>query len=86
MKKIVYILLFTLLGVLLQFFIHALLEIWYIRLLTSDFQTYGLGLSWTNWFLIHHIATVILLLVGVILGLWQGMYWWKRIYGKTTRK
>lgn len=80
MKRIFYISAFTLLGVLLQFIIHALVETWYISLLVSDFDSFGLGLSWRNWFLIHHIATAALFILGAGLGLWQGVFWWRKIY------
>jgi len=80
MKKHLYITAFTFLGILLQLFIHGILEIWYIGLLLKNFETYGLGLSWARWFLIHHIATIVLLIAGIIFGFWQGNYWWRRIY------
>jgi len=82
MKKVIYIILFTFLGILLQFLIHGLIEVWYIGLLTSNFVKYGFGLSWSQWFIIHHIATVILFLVGALFGFWQGKLWWKRLYEK----
>jgi hypothetical protein len=78
MKKVAYISLFVLLGIVLQFIIHALIEMGVIKLLTSDFEKYSLGLSWENWYLIHHIGTVILLVVGVLFGLWAGFYFWKK--------
>jgi len=80
MKKIIYIICFSFLGVLLQFLIHAGIEVLYIKLLLSDFQKYSLGFSWDQWFLIHFIATIILLVIGILFGFWQGMYWWKRLY------
>lgn len=79
-KKIVYISAFTFLGILLQFLAHALLEIWYIGLLLKDFRTYGLGLSWSAWFLIHTIYTLVLIILGAWLGYRLGKYWWNRIY------
>ena len=79
-KKIFYILAFTFLGILLQFLLHAIIEGAYIGLLTSDFAKYGLGLSWDDWYLIHFVFTIILFIGGVVLGFWQGKYWWKRIY------
>jgi len=82
MKKTIYIILFTFLGILLQFLIHAGIEVWYIGLLISDFPKYGFGLSWPQWFIIHHIATVVLLVAGALFGFWQGKYWWQRIYEK----
>ena len=86
MKKIIYIITFTILGIELQFLIHAFTEIWYINLLLRDFSTYGLGFSWRQWFLIHHVASAILLIAGIALGFWQGKYWWRRIYEKNNLK
>jgi hypothetical protein len=80
MKKIIYITLFTFLGILLQFLIHALVETWYIKILVNDFPRYSLGLSWSHWFLIHHIATVVLFAAGALFGFWQGKFWWRRLY------
>jgi hypothetical protein len=82
MKKIVYVALFTFLGILLQLLVHGVLERWYIGLLVSDFSKYGLGFSWGQWFIIHHIGTVILFIAGVLFGFWQGKFWWRRIYEK----
>ncbi len=80
MKKVIYIILFTFLGILLQLLIHGLVEIWYIGLLTGNFSRYSFGLSWHQWFLFHHIATVILFFAGALFGFWQGKFWWRRIY------
>lgn len=80
MKKIIYIAAFTVLGIFVQFLIHAYIEIWYIRLLLTDFPKYGLGLSWDAWFMIHGVSTAILFLTGSIAGFWQGVYWWGKIY------
>lgn len=82
-KRTAYIFLFILLGILLSFLVHAGIEIPVIKLLINDFETYGLGLSWQQWYVLHHIFSAVTLLLGVTLGYWQGMYWWKRIYDKT---
>jgi hypothetical protein len=82
MKKVIYIILFTFLGILLQSIIHGLVEVWYIGLLAGNFSRYGFGLSWPQWFLFHHIATVILFFAGALFGFWQGKFWWKRLYEK----
>lgn len=79
--KYIYIAAFTILGIFLQFLIHAGIEIWYIGLLISDFATYSMGFTWTQWVIIHNVATVVLHIAGAIFGYWQGRYWWKRIYG-----
>ncbi len=80
MKRIVYIAAFAILGILLQFLVHALIELWYTALLMADFARYGLGLPWDAWFLIHHIATAVLFVGGVVGGYFSGRYWWRIIY------
>ena len=78
--KYIYIAAFTIFGILLQFLMHAGIEIWYIGLLINDFQIYGLGLSWAQWLMIHHTASIFLFFGGAFFGYTQGQYWWKRIY------
>lgn len=85
MEKRIYITLFVFLGILLQFLVHAFLEIWYIDLLVSDFQSYSFGFSWSEWVLIHHIGSVALLVLGVLFGFWQGKFWWNKIYVKKSK-
>ena len=80
MKKIVYLITFVILGVILQFLIHAIVEIWYINLLVQDFTKYGLCLNWNQWSMIHRLGSVVLLIIGMAFGFWQGKFWWYRIY------
>lgn len=82
MKKILYISLFIILGILVSFLTHAIIEIVGINMLVYDFSKYGLGLTWQDWIRIHNILAVFLFLSGVVFGGWQGFVWWKRIYGK----
>lgn len=82
MKKIIYITLFIILGIFINFIVHAIIEIIGISLLLYDFSKYGMGLTWQDWIRIHNIFAVFFLFVGVSLGGWQGFIWWKRIYGK----
>ena len=79
-KKGFYVCAFTILGVLLQFIVHGALEMWYIGLLLADFHTYSLGMSWDAWITVHDVFTVVLFLVGLLLGFQQGHYWWWRVY------
>ncbi|OGZ45725.1 MAG: hypothetical protein A3C84_04455 [Candidatus Ryanbacteria bacterium RIFCSPHIGHO2_02_FULL_48_12] len=79
-KRIIYISLFVLLGILLQFVAHAVLEIWYIGLLLNDFERYGLGLSWEVWVQIHSVLSFVFLALGVLFGYQQGKHWWQKIY------
>jgi len=82
MKKTIYIILFTFLGILLQFLLHAVVEIWYINLLSLNFSKYGFGLSWAQWFTIHSVLTIILLIAGGLFGFFAGKFAWKKIYEK----
>jgi hypothetical protein len=82
MKKVAYISLFTLLGVLVSFLIHGVLEISVVHFLTTEFSTYNLGLSWSQWFAVHRWGSWLLLIIGIGVGLWQGVYWWEVLYEK----
>ena len=69
MKRTIYIILFTILGILLQFLVHALLEIWYANLLLADFSKYSFGLSWEKWwYVVHGGGSIVLLVVGAVFG------------------
>ncbi len=80
MKKTIYIILTAILGIIVSFLIHAIIEIPVIYLIVSNYDKYSLGLSWGQLFLIHNIFTFILFLVGLILGIKFGFKWWKYIY------
>lgn len=80
MKRTFYIFCFTVLGLLLQFIVHALVEMGVISLLLKDFGRYGLGLSWSSWYLIHHVLTALLVLIGAWWGYASGVKYWNIIY------
>jgi hypothetical protein len=80
MKRAIYILSFTFLGVLLQFLAHALLEMAIISLLLGDFERYSLGLSWSQWYAVHQTLSLVLLMLGIIFGYRWGIFWWQVIY------
>lgn len=83
MKKVVYIALFTVLGVLVSFLLHGILELIIIDLLLTDFSRYNLGLSWPQWFSIHRWGTWLLLILGIGIGFWQGKHWWRILHVET---
>lgn len=80
MKRTIYIVLFSVLGIILQLLAHALIEMWYINLLLADFPRYGFGLTWETWVLIHNILTVVFFVAGAWIGYKEGIYWWRKIY------
>ncbi len=79
-KRSLYITCSVLLGIALQCIVHGLVEIRIISLLTEDFERYGLGLSWGEWFAIHHVASLVLFVAGALLGYRAGVRWWNMIY------
>lgn len=85
MKRTIYIISFTFLGILVQFLIHAFVEAWYISLLIKDFPAYSFGFSWENWYTIHHLFSAILFIGGALFGFWQGKFWWHKIYEENIR-
>ena len=80
MKKVFYISMCALLGVLVGFIAHALLEIPIIYLMVSDFDKYSFGLTWDQLMMVHWIYTATLLFIGLIAGLKLGFKWWQYIY------
>ena len=78
MKKVLYITLFILLGIIVSFLLHGALELDAIYFLTHDFQTYNFGLSWGEWFTIHEVGSMVLLVAGVLFGFFQGRCWWQK--------
>ncbi|OGZ35026.1 MAG: hypothetical protein A2V60_01255 [Candidatus Portnoybacteria bacterium RIFCSPHIGHO2_01_FULL_39_19] len=80
MKKAIYVALFTFLGVLLQFLLHAAIEIPYLGLLNRNFEKYGFGLTWPELLTIHVVLTVVLIIAGVLFGFFAGKYYWRKIY------
>lgn len=79
-KKTIYITLFIVLGILLGFIVHGLIEMWYINLLLSDFPKYSLGHSWATWFTIHRYFSVIIYILSILFGYFQGKMWWRWVY------
>lgn len=80
MKRAFYILCFTFLGFLLQLIAHAIVETAALSFLFRDFGRYGLGLSWGQWYAIHHTLTLAFLIVGLGFGFRWGVMWWQILY------
>ncbi len=85
LKKIIYIIAFSLLGILMAFLIHAVIEFAVVALLLRNFTKYSLGFSWQQWFTVHQVVTVVLLLAGGLFGLSQGFLWWRILYVEKRR-
>lgn len=80
MKKHIYYLSFTALGALFGFLIHAVVELYYIKLLLQDFDNYGFGWTWETWEQIHTYGTLLLVIGFGLFGYRQGKRWWRILY------
>ncbi len=80
LKGVLYVACATLLGVLVTTIIHGVVELGVIALLVSDFDTYGLGFSWETWYLLHHILSLLLMVIGIIGGYVAGVLSYRYIY------
>ena len=76
MKKVVYVILWVVLGLILSFVLHAEIEIWYLRFAEAN--------NWTvNWILNGSCALplwlfVLLPVLGVVFGIVLGQVAWRR--------
>ncbi len=66
--------------ILVGFNVHSLIEMAVIYFLLKDLAVYGLGLSWSQWFLIYYIFTIVVFILSVIIGYFVGQRWWRYIY------
>jgi hypothetical protein len=80
MKKKVYVFSFMILGLLLGFLAHGIIEMIYIRLLVNDYNRFGFQFEWSTWIAIHSYFTAILAVLGLVLGYGWGHKFWKILY------
>ena len=76
LKHAVYLLSSTILGLLLSFIAHAVIEIGYL----SWAQSRGIIITFYNGCALLPIIQIGLLLFGVIGGFFLGRFWWRMIY------
>lgn len=80
MKRALYIWAFIVLGLLIQFLVYSLLQIFAISFLLRDFEKFGFLLQWPWWNLLHYLLMVLFLILGTSIGYHQGLDWWRKIY------
>lgn len=79
-KRSVYLVAFTTLGLTFGALIASLLELYYTKLLLIDFDSYSYGLSWTDIFYLRDFFAVLVLVLSGWWGYCAGKYWWHQIY------
>ena len=69
MKEKIKLILFIIIGLLIGFIIHAIIEIPTIWLLTSNFEDFFISISWNTWLVIHFIYTIATEIIGILIAL-----------------
>lgn len=75
-KKIIYLIASTILGILLSFIAHIIIEINYLKWASN----HNLIVSFYNGCALSPAFQIGLFLVGVIGGFFLGRFWWRKIY------
>lgn len=79
-KRQVYLVSFTLLGVLFGILVESIVELYYTRLLLGNFSIYSYGLDWADLFQVRDFFAVLLVLACGLWGYGAGKFWWRQIY------
>ncbi len=75
-KKIIYLIAFIVLGLLLSFNLHALIEIAYLQLASKK----DVVVTFYGGCTLPIFVQVLLPIIGIFSGLFAGLFWWKKIY------
>lgn len=80
MKRYIYIVLFVLLGLLVSTLVHVAIEWPLLQLVINDYEQYGQSYWWRNWELLHGTGGVVIWLLGIGVGYWCGVRYWRVLY------
>ncbi len=80
-KKIVYLFFWVILGVILSFLVHALIELIYLNWAEKQ----GKVVSWYNGCALNPFLQIAILVIGVCGGFVAGYFWWQKIYIEKIR-
>ena len=76
LKKAVYLIAATVLGVLLSFLVHALIEINYLKVAADQ----NIAVVFSNSCALPSWLNISLWILGAVGGFWLGRFWWRKIY------
>ncbi len=85
MKKTFYIFISTVLGILLSFLAHALIEVLFLNWADKE----NLTVEWHEYMgkfcALPPALSISLFIAGALLGIWIGFIWWKIVYIEKKR-
>jgi uncharacterized membrane protein YgaE (UPF0421/DUF939 family) len=76
LKKAVYLLASTILGLLLSFLVHALIEINYLKVAADQ----NIAVAFSNGCALSPWLNISLWVLGAVGGFFLGRFWWRKIY------
>ena len=80
MKKVIYVGLFVLLGLLVSTLLHVAIEYPLLTMITGDFEYWQDTFLWQNWEVLHRYVGGAIWIVGLVLGYLLGQRYWRIIY------
>lgn len=86
MKRIIYIISFSIFGLLVATLLHAGIEFWALAFIFGNPEQFATSVWWTEWTLIHGTVSLVLWGVGLLGGLWAGFTFWRILYVEGKRK
>jgi hypothetical protein len=86
MKKIIYVTLFTFLGLLLATLIHVAIEYPLLTIITNNFEYWQNTFLWQHWPTLHRFAGGAIWIGGAVFGYLMGQRYWRIIYVEKLRK
>lgn len=75
-KKVIYLAAFIFLGLLLSLNLHSLIEVSYLELAAR----HNLIVHFYGICALPPFMQILLPVLGIVLGLYSGLYWWRKIY------
>ena len=76
LKKTVYLFTTTILGAMLSFIIHALIEISYLSWALKN----NYNVTFYNGCALHPVIQIALWIIGIVGGFLLGRFWWRKVY------
>lgn len=80
-KRVIYITVFTVFGILIGFVLHMLLELIIMTAVERKWHILTAGMTAGEWEAIRYGVFLFWMCMGTLFGYVQGKYWWDYLYG-----
>jgi hypothetical protein len=83
MRKFFYISAFGFLGLVVATVLHALIEIPALKIIFDNPERFANTIWWQQWYAIHWSISILLWVVGLVVGVRLGVRYWPQLGNKT---